>query len=96
MDEKIKEVKSHIIEEIPGSRIQYQHAGGLHKLRIEGDTPTHWLYLSDEIVDDSNGIELTNLIIKNHVIKTFNKAGNSKWLFLCHGGLQEVDQNFAK
>jgi hypothetical protein len=96
MEEKIEAIESHILKGLPDSHIEYLHAGGLHKFRIQSQNPTHWLYLSDELVEDSEKAVLVNLININHIVDRFSLAPESKWLFLGHDGLREVDENFAK
>ena len=98
MNGKIEAIRNHILKGMPGRVIEYKHSGryGLHKLRIEGREPTHWLYVSDQVVDDSESTVLINLINKYHVVETLNQAEQSKWLLLTSGGIEEVDENFAK
>ena len=96
MDEKLEAIRDHILEGMPGRVIEYKHSGryGLHKFRIEGREPTHWLYVSDQVVDDSEHTVLINLI--NNSVETLNQADQSKWLYLYSDGIEEVDDNFAK
>ncbi len=98
MDEKIEAIRNHILKGIPDRAIQYKHSGryGLHKFRIEGGEPTHWLYISDEVVDDSEPVVLINLINIYHIVETLSQAEQSKWLYLSSNGIEEVDNNFAE
>ena len=96
MEENIEVIQSHILKGMPDRSIQYQRGGGLHKFTLEGDGPTHWLYFSEEVVDDSDPVILINLINIYHVVDTLNQADSSKWLFLGTNGIREVDDNFAE
>ena len=96
MDEKINAIKNHLLKGMSGINVHYQHANELHKFRIESDGPTHWLYVSEVVVDDSKPIILINLINIYHIINTLIQADNSKWLYLESNGIREVDDNFAK
>ncbi len=98
MDEKIEAIRDHILEGMPDRAIQYKHSGryGLHKFRIEGGEPTHWLYVSDQVVDDSTPTVLINLIDNYHIVETLNQAEQPKWLYLSSNGIEEVDDNFAE
>ena len=62
MDENARAIREQILKGMPGRQIQYQRRGGLHKYRIEGNGPTHWLYVSEELVDDSEPIILINRV----------------------------------
>jgi len=62
MDEKTRAIQYHLLKGMEGSQIQYQHNGGLHKYRIEGNHPNHWLYVAEELVDDSSPVILINII----------------------------------
>lgn len=96
MDEKVEAIKNHVLKGMPGRSIRYQYANGFHKFRIEGERPTHWLYFSEVVVDDSDPVVLINLINIYHIVDTLVQADSSKWLFLQTSGIQEVDENFAK
>ncbi len=96
MDEKAQVIKNQLLNGMPGRNIEYQFSGELHKFRIEGKAPTHWLYVSRELVDDSEPVILLNLVNVYHIVDTLNKADRSKWLFMGHNGIREVDENFAK
>jgi DNA-binding protein YbaB len=96
MDEKIEAIQSEILSGMPDRNVQYQNAGGLNKFRMEGQGPTHWLYISEELVEDSESIILINLINIYSIVDTLNKANHSKWLYLETNGVREVDENFAK
>ena len=98
MDEKIEAIRNHILKGMPDRAIQYKHSGryGLHKFRIEGGEPTHWLYISDKVVDDSTPTALINLIDNYHIVEILNQAEQSKWLCLTSDGIEEVDENSAK
>ena len=99
MDEKIEAIRAHILEGMPDRAIQYKHSGryGLHKFRIEGGEPTpHWLYVTDQVVDDSEPTVLIDLIDNYHIVETLNQAKQSKWLYLSSNGIEEVDDNFAE
>jgi len=96
MDDKVAAVRSFLLKGMPGSRVEHEHARGLHKFRIEGHAPTHWLYLSEELVEDSEPAFLVNSITKNRIIDHLNQSQKSTWLFLGHDGLRTVDEKFAK
>jgi len=96
MSEKIDDIKDHILEEMPRRSIEHLNENGFHKFRIEGDGPTHWLCMSEEIIDDSESDVLINLINIYRVVKTFNQSENSKWLYLSGNGFREVDKHFTK
>lgn len=98
MDKKVRAIKNYLFKGMPGRSIEYQYSGSheLHKFRIVGKKPTHWFYISREVVDDSEPVVLINLINIYHVIDTFNAAKESKWLFLESNGIREVDENFTK
>jgi len=96
MDENARAIQEHILKGMPGRKIQYQRSGGLHKYRIEGNAPTHWLYVSEELVDDSEPVILINIVNDYTIVDTLNKAEKSKWLFLSQDGVREVDENFSK
>lgn len=96
MNEKAQVIKNKLLEGMPGCSIQYQFSGDMHKFRIEGKAPTHWLYVSRNLVDDSEPVILLNLVNVYHIVDTLNKSVKSKWLFMSHNGLREVDENFAK
>lgn len=96
MDEKVETIQNHILKGMAGRSIQYLHAGGFHKFRIENDGPTHWLYLSEVVVEDSEPVILVNLINIYHIVDTLTQADSSKWLFLDTNGIREVDENFTK
>lgn len=96
MDEKIEALKSALLRGFPKRKIQYQFANELHKFRIEGEKPTHWLYISREFVEDSNETFLIKEIYRQKIIDIFKKEVTSKWLFLGSKGVREVDENFAK
>ena len=98
MDKKISAIKNHLLKGMTARIIEYQYSGSheLHKFRIEGEKPTHWFYISREVVDDSEPAVVINLINIYHVIDTFNAAKESKWLFLESNGIREVDENFTK
>ena len=96
MNEKILTVKNHIQKGMPDRNIEYQNAGGLYKFKIKSDGPTHWLYLSEEVVDDSDAVVLINFINIYHIVENLAQADSSKWLFMETQGIREVDENFAK
>jgi len=96
MSEKIDAIKDHILEEMPRRSIEYLNENGFHKFRIEGDGPTHWLCMGEEIVDDSESDVLINFINIYRVVETFNQSENSKWLYLSGNGFREVDKHFTK
>ncbi len=98
MNGKIEAIRNHILKGMPGRVIEYKHSGryGLHKLRIEGREPTHWLYVSNQVVDDSEPTVLIDLIDNYHIVETLNQAEQSKWLYLFSNGIEEVDDNFAE
>ena len=96
MNEKAQAIENQILKGMPGWQIKYQYAGHLHKFRIEGKDSTHWLYVSRELLDDSEPVILINLVNIYHIVDTLNKAKKSKWLFMGYDGLREVDENFAK
>jgi DNA-binding protein YbaB len=93
---KIEGLKSTFQKDFPDRIIQYQFANELHKFRIEGKKPTHWLYISRELVEDSEIESLIDMLITNQIINTFKNAKKSKWLFLSSSGVREVDERFAK
>ncbi len=96
MVEKTDAIKNHILKGMPRRSIEYLNESGFHKFRIEGDGPTHWLYMSEEIVDDSESVVLINFINIYLVVETFNQSENSKWLYLSVNGVREVDEHFTK
>ena len=96
MSEKIDAIKNHLLKGMPGRNIEYLEASGFHKFRIEGDGPTHWLYMSEESVGDSESVVLINLLDNYHIVTTLNQSTNSKWLYLSDNGVSEVDENFTK
>lgn len=96
MTEKIDAIKNHILEGMPRRSIECLNQSGFHKFRIETDGPTHWLYMSEEIVDDFESDILKNLIDIYQVVETFNQSENSKWLYLSGNGVREVDEHFTK
>ncbi len=96
MSEKTDAIKNHILEGMPRRSIECLNKNGFHKFRIETDGPTHWLYMSEEIVDDSESDILKNLIDIYQVVETFNQSENSKWLYLSGNGVREVDEHFTK
>jgi len=96
MSEKIDAIKDHILERMPRRSIEYLNESGFHKFRIVGDGSTHWLYMGEEIVDDSESVVLINFINIYRVVETFNQSENTKWLYLSGNGVREVDKNFTK
>jgi len=66
VDEKLKEIENHIKEEIPDCEIEYEQSGTIHKFRVNW-TPTHWLYLGCEFVDDNDINVLIEAIQKQHI-----------------------------
>lgn len=96
MNGKINAIKSQLLKEMPGRNIEYSNANGFHKFRIEGDGPSHWLYMSEETVGDSELAVLINLLSIYDIAMTFNKSTDSKWLFLSDNSVREVDENFTK
>ncbi len=96
MDENARTIQEKILKGIPRCKIQYQRSGGFHKYRIEGEALTHWLYVSEEFVDDSEPVILINLVNVYKIVDTLNNSEESKWLFLSHDGIREVDENFTK
>jgi hypothetical protein len=77
MDEKTQAIANQILKGMPMRSMQYQYAGDLHRFRIEGEGPTHWLYVSRELVEDSEPVILINLINIYHVVDTLKKAAKS-------------------
>jgi len=96
MSEKIDAIKNHILKGMSGRSIEYSNVSGFHKFLIEGDGPTHWLYISEETVDDSESVVLISFIIIYGVVEIFNQSANSKWLYLGDNGVREVDEHFTK
>ena len=96
MSGKTDVIKNHILQGMPRRSIECLNKSGFHKFRIETDGPTHWLYMSEEIVDDSESDILKNLIDIYQVVETFNQSENSKWLYLGGDGVREVDKLFTK
>jgi len=96
MDEKAQVIEDKILKGMPGRSIQYQFSGGLHKFRIEGQPHIHWLYVSRELVDDSEPVILVNLMNVYRIVDTLNQANRSKWLFMAGDGIREVDEHFGK
>ncbi|MCZ6666300.1 MAG: hypothetical protein O7B81_13420 [Gammaproteobacteria bacterium] len=96
MSEKIDAIKNHLLKRLPGRNIEYSNASGFHKFRIEGECPTHWLYMSEETVDDSELAVLINLLNIYHIATTVSQSSTSKWLYLSDMGVREVDENFTK
>lgn len=96
MDEKIEALKSALLRGFPKRKIQYQFANELHKFRIEGEKPTHWLYIDRDFVEDLDKIALVNMLNIYRIVDVFKNASGSKWLFLGSKGVREVDEKFAK
>jgi hypothetical protein len=96
MNENARAIQEQILKGMPGRKIQYQRSDGLHKYRIEGNSPTHWLYVSEELVDDSEPVILINVVNVYKIVDTLNKAEKSRWLYLSRDGIREVDENFSK
>lgn len=96
MEEKAQVIKNKLSNGMPGRSIRYQFSGQLYKFRIDGKETTHWLYVSRELMDDSEPVILVNLVNIYHIIEILNKAEESKWLFMDCDGIREVDENFAK
>jgi len=96
MNQNIDAIRNHLLSGLTGSSIEYQISSGCHKFRIENSNPTHWLYVSHNIVDDSEPVILINLINIYKIVETFAKAKESKWLYFGSNGIKEVDENFTK
>lgn len=96
MDERIETIKDKILEDMPNRKILYQFSNGFHKFRIEGEGPTHWLYVSRELVSDCEPVILLNLVRIYRIAESFNNATDSLWLFWSSDGIQKVDENFTK
>ena len=96
MEEKITAIKSQIVRGMPGNSIEYQYSDSLHKFKIRRNETTHWLYVSEEVIEDSPPVVLINYINIYHIADTLNNSENSKWLFLESNGIREVNESFAK
>ena len=96
MNGNIKAIRNHLLKGMPGRNIEYKHANSFHKFKIESDSPSHWLYLSEEVVDDSEPVILINLINIYKIVETLSNAVESKWLYLGSNGIKEVDEDFTK
>jgi hypothetical protein len=95
MVERAYAIQNHIRKNMPERQVQYRHGSSVHTFRIEGQ-PTHWLYVSRELIHDSEPVTLINFVNIYHIVETLNAATKSKWLFLSSEGLSEVDENFTK
>ena len=96
MNQNIEAIRNHLLRGLVGSSIEYKNSSGCHKFRIESSNPTHWLYISHEVVDDSEPVILINLINIYKIVESFIEANESKWLYLGSTGIKEVDEHFTK
>ena len=97
MNENAAVIQTHLLTRFLGREIFASHKGigSLYRFRVDGE-PTHWFYVSYELVSDSAPLVLINLINIHRVAERLNAATQSKWLFMSRDGLYEVDENFAK
>ncbi|MFC1650533.1 hypothetical protein ACFL2X_03085 [Candidatus Latescibacterota bacterium] len=95
MEKKIDLIKNHIKENITNDEIEYEHSGLLNKFKITRQGHSLWIYIRDELVDDSDEETLLIIFKKYHVVETFNKLKVSKYFNLNENGLKEVDDKFA-
>ena len=94
MVERAYAIQNHIQKYMPERQVQYQRGNRAHMFRIDGQ-PTHSLYVSRELMHDSEPVLLINLINIYHIIETLSAATKPKWLLMSNEGLREVDENFA-
>lgn len=95
MDAKTEALRSWLKSEFSAAEIEYEFSNELHKFRINGK-PTHWLFVSREVVDDNESGDLLDRAKKAGIAERMQKAEKSKWIFLGDKGAKEVDESFAK
>lgn len=97
MNEKIELVLAQLRKGFPGQKIHYQSADDTHKFRIETPMLTHWLYISQEFIEDNENVIILNLINGAYkIVDMFKRAKSSKRLLLTNDGLKEVNEDFCK
>ena len=80
---------------IPTLAVQHQFASDLHTFKLDGETAAHWLYVAEELVEQSDMKSVHHLLNIYSAADTLLASPESKWLFLDKGGVHEVDGSFS-
>ena len=87
MKEKIDQIKEFFEDNLPDYNIEYLHSDANHKFRFNHSGPTHWLRLSDEVVEDQSYETIINRFGEFNFLNTLLEAKESKIFGLTNTGL---------
>jgi hypothetical protein len=97
MNEKIEQILAQLRKGFPGKPIHYQSTVNIHIFRIVTPKLTHWLYVSQEFIEDNEKEIILNLFNSAYkIIDMFKMAKSSKRLLLTNDGVKEVNEDYRK